>query len=422
MEKLLFIGSDSCTRYAVEYARRIKVFTIATDYIPYESSAFKHMTDAYWDIDIKDLDKLEPRCRKEGITAVFAGNNELCLDSARELCRRLGLPFYASDKGWETARDKKAYKEACRRAGLSVPAEYRVRESVSELEGADIHFPVIVKPVDCCGQAGLSKCDDMEMLRAGYEKAMACSPGKNIVIEDYIYGIETDAFIYICENEARLVYLSDKCNMFVNGEWKCSLQPCRSRFHDEYVSNEMPKLRLLFRDLGITDGAVCVQSIIKDGVFYHLEICYRIDGIGSWSNAKRMFGFSNVEWMVDYARGVRHTAEELKSFDFENKDKYAASYLFWSAGGEIAEIKGLDRVMDMPDVDVVYRRFRVGDTVPANGTMRQMAYYISIVADSLSGLKRDVAEINRTLQHFNKKGEAMLLPFEDLDAVDVSFG
>ena len=72
MKKLLFIGSLSDTKIAINHCKKLGVYTIVTDYVPYEKSKAKQLADEYWDIDVKDIDALEKKCLENDVTAVYA--------------------------------------------------------------------------------------------------------------------------------------------------------------------------------------------------------------------------------------------------------------------------------------------------------------------------------------------------------------
>ena len=107
-----------------EYAKSKNVYTIATDFFSPEIKKEKKAADEYWMIDVADFEALKMRCIEEGVTNIYAGNHEFCLDQCKRLCQELGFPFYASDAGWTAARDKGLYKEECRKAGLLTPRQY----------------------------------------------------------------------------------------------------------------------------------------------------------------------------------------------------------------------------------------------------------------------------------------------------------
>lgn len=414
-EKLLFMGCSTGSMEALQYAKDLGVYTIVTDYYSPKENILKGQADAYWMIDVADTDALEERCKKERITGVFAATSEFCLDQTRELCRRLGLPFYASDEGWKCARDKRRFKNLCIECGLNVPKEYELDSECIREQAENINYPVIVKPIDACAQQGLSLCSKKKELLEGYQKALDKSPSKKVLVEEYILGNEIDAFYFVVDGEPLLLQVSDKYFMMINERQNASYQPAPSRFYDEYKEKLGKKVKRLFEQMHCRWGACFLQAIQRDGKYYFLEFGYRIDGIGSWVNTKPQYGYSNVELMVDLALG-RKLSVDLKT-EVTFSDKNNATYLFWARPGKIEKIRGLDEVKRMDGVSVVVSRFHEGDVIPKADSMLQMAYYIGIIGDCQEELLGKLERINAILHIYDSKGEDLMLPYQKYDEV-----
>ena len=130
----------------------------------------KQLADENWQIDIKNMDKLENACRENGVTGVYNGTHDICLDYVRALSLRLFGEFYASDWAWECARDKLEFKKECLLAGLNVPKCCNLSGSPGEIEQDGLSFPLVVKPADSFASQGLSICHDPEELKRGVDK------------------------------------------------------------------------------------------------------------------------------------------------------------------------------------------------------------------------------------------------------------
>ena len=90
-KKLLFLGIDTSTVDAIKYAKSKNIYTIVTDFNSPEAKPEKKAADEYWMIDVSDFEALKNRCMEEGITNIFAGNHEFCLDQCKRLCEELTL-------------------------------------------------------------------------------------------------------------------------------------------------------------------------------------------------------------------------------------------------------------------------------------------------------------------------------------------
>ena len=408
-QKLLFMGIDTSTRDAVAYARSIGVETIITDARPFGSSPVKQMADHVWQIDVKNLDELQARCKKEQITGIYAGNHEFCLDMTRELTRRLELPFYASEEGWACARDKARFKEHCMAVGLDVPQRYFVKKPYTQEMFAKISYPVIVKPVDACAQRGLTLCGSEEELITAYEKALQYSQKKEVIVEEFIEGEEVSMEYFFLDGHPVFCRINDLLPVSVNNRPIFCFIWQQSRHKEKYLRDTADKTDALFQRMQCYSGAAFLQAIYRDGKYYFLEFGYRIDGIGSWTTEKRIDGYSKVERMVDLALGRPFSPKQII---LPEKNGVGALYLPLVKAGKIDAISGLETVRCMEGVDVSLERFHIGDEIKESKDMYQLAYYLGIWAEKEATLLDRLKEIQSLLKICDHDGNNLLIPFD----------
>lgn len=205
-KKLLILAGSIHEYDLVRRAKELGVYTIVTDYYDTETSPAKQIADEYWNISWDDLDALELRCRKEHIDGITAGYSESTVDRCIKLCSRLGLPCYCTQQQLDILKDKKRFKEECRKYGVPVVREYTTKESVEK-------FPVIVKPVDRGGSIGVGVANNKEELDLVYDYAMEMSYSKEVIIEDFIcWGTKIDAYYAITDGEITFLSTSDTVN------------------------------------------------------------------------------------------------------------------------------------------------------------------------------------------------------------------
>lgn len=410
---MLFMGRSNGTKEGILYAKEMGIYTIMTDYYSPEDNPLKKLTDEYWMINVSDIEELEKKCRSERITGIFAATNEFCLDQTKILCRKLDLPFYASDEGWASARDKLRFKKHCRDCGLSVPRNYSPERLLRGDMSEKPTYPLIVKPVDSCAQQGLSLCWNEKELRDGYDRAVLESPQKKVLIEEYILGDELDAFYFIQDGRPVLTGLSDKYFMKINDRRNASFQPGPSRFFDEYTEKLSEKVKHLFQSMNCTSGNAFLQMIRRNGEYYFLEMGYRIDGIGTWVNTKSQNGFSNVELMVDLALGRKISSEKLNPACLRPEMQNNATYLYWAKPGKVVRIVGLDEVKALEGVHIVVERFHVNDIIPKTDSMYQIAYYIGITGKDQKALIETLILINQKLHLYDEEDKDLLTPYKN---------
>ena len=415
MEKLLFLGIDTTTKYVLQYARSIGVYTIIADMYPADSSPVKKYADENWQIDIKDLDKLENTCREQGVTGVYNGTHDICLDYVRELSLRLFGEFYASDRAWECSRDKLEFKKECMRVGLTVPKCYDLSGAHMEVVKDELSFPLVVKPADSFASQGLSICNSPEELEKGIGSAVETSSKKRIVIEELIDGDEYAAGFIFNRGKATQIEFTKLYKYEVNHVNRLvfarhNIEPDIRR---EYLSAVHDKFLELFSNIQPEKGGGFIQMIYRDHTFYPLEFGYRLDGVGSWMTRKLTSGFSTADYLTHVA--LRHDLscleEKVRELS-DNIDYHGGEYFPAVRPGRIARIEGLETVKAMDQVEVILERFHEGDEVGISNSMYQIAYYFSIGASSDKEAADKLKKINDTLHLYDEDGQEMLCKFD----------
>ena len=418
MEKLLLLGIDTSTKYILEYCRSIGVHTIISDMHPADLNPVKKLADENWQIDVKDLDKLEDACRKEGVTGVYNGNHDICLDYVRELSLRLFGEFYASDRAWECSRDKLEFKKECTRVGLKVPKSYNIFGDSLEAGQEELSFPLVVKPADSFASQGLSICNNPEELEKGIELAYAASPKKRIVIEERIDGDEYGVGFIFNQGKASLVEFTSLCKYDVNNVKRIvfAKHDIKPDIREEYLSTVHDRLLKLFSNIRADNGGGFIQMVYRDHTFYPLEFGYRLDGVGSWMTRKLTTGFSTVDYMISVAlhRDLSCLEDKVRELS-ASIAYYGGEYFPAVRSGRIARIEGLETVKSMDRVEIILERFHEGDQVGITNSMYQIAYYISFGAQTAKEATDMLKKINDTLQFYDEDGTEMLYKYENYE-------
>ena len=410
MEKLLIMGCSIGTQEALQYAKEQGVYTIITDYNSEGKQKLKKRADESWDIDVADIDRLEEKCKEEGITGVFAATSEYCLDQTRKLCKRLHLPFYASDEGWLSSRDKERFKKHCASCGLKTAKRYEIFDPNLPTLPSDISWPVIVKPVDAHAQIGLSVCYNEQELRKGLELGLYYSTIGKVLVEEYIEGVEIGAVYIFKDEQIYPVNISDFICIPINGRNNFTYIKYNSTFSDEY-NRLFPRIEALFKNMDCHSGVASLQAIRRDGVYYFLEMGYRLNGGGTWFIDEKLVGLNIVKHLVDFALGHESSQNPKEKYLFSSKYHAGGTYFLWARPGIVMDIKGVQTIEKMEGVQLLSQNFHIGDHVPEEMNMKQIAFSICLVAEDESEAKKKLLIINKSLHMYDMNGQEMLIYF-----------
>ena len=100
-KKLLVLGATAYTINVINIAHRLGASVIAVD--PIKDHVAKKYADKFYDVDTTNIEELYKIAKEEKIDGIFVGYSDVNLFVARELCDRLGLPFYIKNKEQITA-------------------------------------------------------------------------------------------------------------------------------------------------------------------------------------------------------------------------------------------------------------------------------------------------------------------------------
>lgn len=401
MKKILFLGNNLHVDSLIQVAKARGVYTIVTDNLSVEESPVKKLADEAWDVSVTDIDELEKLARANGIDGVLCGAGEVCMACNRELCKRLGLPFYVSDKAWEIVNNKDLFKAECRKHNIPVAKDYKIDLNFSQDDLAKVEYPVVVKPVDGCSSIGLHICHTEEDLIEGYKDAYEKSTIKRVVVEKLHTGDEVMLLFCFVDGVAKCIEGGDAlCNKKYGIPFMFGVTPTS---YSELIAEKLEgPLMEMFKELECKDGVALVQTIInQSGEIAVLEMNYRMPGVDLMN---KEFVYNTV---VEYAISGTLDKSVLDKAPVLPKTVY---YCLWLKPGKITEIGGLDIIREKLPVLSMVPKYGVGSEIMPNSGMRQLFAYII-----MGGLRSNLSEyadfINENLVVNDENGNDMVCRF-----------
>lgn len=415
MRKILFLGDSNGTKELLEKARAQGIYTIVTDYFEPRHSTAKLLADEYWMISTNKLDQLEKKCKSDHIQAVISGASDFNIEMSIQLCERLGLPCYCTYKIWKDSKDKRLFKAICKKTGVLTPRDYEVSHLLARQELEKINYPVIVKPIDLCSNAGVSYCHNEVELVEAYQYAESLSDQAQVIVERMLEGIEFCSYYALAEKEASFLTLVIRLPQPGYLKYCYSMNTTLNCITERYIKEMDPAVTKLLKEMGCLEGIACVQGILdKDNQFYAFEMCYCPETSYLISPWGKVCGFDAVSWLLDCAIGKKHSKDSLPLGLWKSNQRCANSYILFSKkDGVISEINGFDRIELLPNVEVRLHAHK-GDYVKK--------YYplgnIMFDAEDYEHTCEMIRAINRNIEIKNTLGENVIIYFDDFDTLE----
>ena len=415
-KKLLVIGGSASMMDLVKTARRMGVYTIVTDWNSVTDSPAKSCSDAYWDISIMDYDALEERAVAEHIDGVITCMTDSYLTPYRILCERLGLPCYLNKDTEAISTNKLLFKKSCADFGIPVAKRYEIdEENPASVE--TLPYPVIVKPADGSGSRGFKVCHNGSELLQGYEVAKKFSASGQVIVEDYIPYDSTIIHYTFVDGKCYYSGMSDKisCSFQSSGSSVMGLQVFPSKGEKVYLETLDQKVRQMFPSLGFKNGPVWIEAFYDGGdKFIFNEMGYRFGGSFTYYPVQWLYGFSQLEMLLNFAIG--NDISQTLPCRVETEKKYCILPVHCKPG-KIEKVEGEKDVMERSDVFAYAPKHFVGQEIKEWGTALQAFCYLHLLFENKESLMESIKSILDCLKAYDAEGNNLLYTLFDVDNI-----
>lgn len=407
-KKLLIVGADVNDMEIVRTAKAMGICTIVVDWTTdHTKSPAKKIADQAWDMNYRDLDALEARCREEHVDGIMAGYSETRVLLAAQLSQRLGMPFYADERIVALTRDKRSFKAYCDKYGVPIPKEYCRNGTFSEADLEDMPFPVIVKPADYGGHVGITICAEKEALAAAVEKALASSENKTVVIEEYVEGLEMSSIYNMKDGEVSLALVNDKYQVIRDGRTTilCNSTVMPSKHLEEYMDTVDPYIKDFLVGIGAKNGIAFFQMIAGKNGIRVFEMGYRLNGGNDQHTIEKYHGINHMKMLISYSLTGSMGDDLHKNSPYF--DEYIGVYLAYVRGGTVGKVSYSIRQGE-DDIIAITQKVFPGTVIRDNETTQQEAVVVKFRADSLESVAAKMDAIRADIQIEDDAGEDML--------------
>ena len=228
------------------------------------------------------------------------------------------------------------------------------------------------------------------------------------MVEEFMHGHTVVIYFTIIDGEFYLSSMTDKYTK--PGEYCIGTLPQAhlypSRYLDMFTNKYKSKLIRLMQNIGIKNGVVGIQGFCNGEDIVFTEMGYRLGGTSQQDYTKALYGFSNMEYMINYALCGIMTDEECRENPYYPYECCTLSLI--SKGGKIGKIIGLDYVEMIPEVIKIENHYKPGDVVAVTNNISQLHFRIFIVAKTIERVKEIITSVYDNLKVFDDNGNYML--------------
>ncbi len=276
-------------------------YTILIDY--FDNPPAAEFADEHSRESALDYDKVLEIAKERNASLVISSCLDQQLVVAMKVSEELGLPHPFSSKTAMEVTNKKYMKKIMIDNGIQTSKYYQVNRE-TDLQGINLDYPLIVKPTDSCGSAGVCKIESEEELSAAVENACKWSWTEEAIIEEYKEGNEIVVYVNIKDGKATVLTTSQKFNEIEDDKIRSfsSINPAKvtkkASENIEKISNQIAQA------FNLKNTPLFYQAIVKGDEVNVIEFSPRLGGGMCYRIVKLSAQFDMLDASINSYLGI----------------------------------------------------------------------------------------------------------------------
>ena len=385
----------------IENLRARGYYVLLVDYL--EAPPASRVADEHSRVSTLDPDGVLALARERRAALVIAACVDRANVTAAYVAEKLGLPAPYGHATAAQVANKLRMKQ--RLEWLGVPtARFEVLRSAAEAERLALRFPVVAKPIDTGGSKGVRKAADAAQLRQAVEGAFKVTRSAEILVEEFLDGVEVSADCLVQAGEARILMLRER--HIARGVDGAVL----SAYASVSPANISPAARDgiqclttdIARGFGLQTTPLLVQFMVDGDAVRVIEFAPRVGGGLNFRLIRLHSGVDIVDATVDayLGRPVVQPAAARGGF-------IAANHVYAEAG-RFGDLRGAQRLRDEGVIDEFYLHKAAGTQIGASLSSSDRVASFIVRADSAEALLRRIREAMARLDVVDLAGRSIL--------------
>ncbi len=389
MKTVLFLGAGRHQRAAILRARELGYRVAAVDGNP-DALGLKD-ADVAEVVDFVEIPKaieFAERIKPDGVLTITSDRAVVAVAAVAEA---LGLPGI----GVEVAvglTHKVEMRRRLERAGIPQPRFGSARTAEEAVAAAaHVRYPLVIKPADSGGQRGVFRVESDEELVARFPESLELSRGGEVIVEEFVEGMEMNAMAVVRDGEVIPLTLSDRHRPPGSGFAVGWIHAYPASLNGTGAAAAEAMIEKTLLELGLRNGIGFPQLIAHpDGRVLMIEVAARIPGGQMADLVRHAVGVDLVEVALRFALG-EPVPDELCRPKF--RQPVAIRFFTAQPGplpvGRVRSAASLDKVLAAPGVVQAESYIVPGEVIrPVQRDGDRRGYVVAVGATGREALER----------------------------------
>lgn len=310
MKKVMIVGTGYGQLPLIDACKELGYYSIGVDFNLDSMGA--SLVDKFYHVDIKNISEVLNVARSENIDGIVTMQSDLPVPTIGMVNQELGL----TGVNYETAMicsNKDKTRLSLEKHGITQPKFFIVRSFEEAFSAAEkMGYPCIIKAPDSSGSRGVTKVNDSKGVQLAYKEACDYSRSGEILVEQFIEGIEIGAQTFSQEGECVycLIHNDTLCDngfLVPNGH----SYPFNQVSIDDLAVKE--SIGNALKAVGLLDGPANIDLIVTpEGLVHIIEIGARV---GATCLPELTSIYTGISWetlVIQNALGQKHIRKNIK--------------------------------------------------------------------------------------------------------------
>lgn len=389
MKTVLFLGAGRHQRAAIRRAKELGLRVAAIDGNP--DALGLQDADVAEVVNFVEIPKaiaFAEKIRPDGVLTITSDRAVVAVAAVAEA---LGLPGIGVDVAVGLTH-KVEMRRRLERAGIPQP-RFGSARTPDEARAAAVHvgFPLVIKPADSGGQRGVFRVESEDELVARFPESLELSRGGEVIVEEFVEGMEMNAMAVVRDGEVIPLTLSDRHRPPGSGFAVGWIHAYPASLNGTGTAAAEAMIEKTLLELGLRNGIGFPQLIAHpDGRVLMIEVAARIPGGQMADLVRHAVGVDLVEVALRFALG-EPVPDELCRPKF--RQPVAIRFFTAQPGplpvGRVRSAANLDKVLAAPGVVQAESYIVPGEVIrPVQRDGDRRGYVVAVGATGREALER----------------------------------
>lgn len=399
----LVLGGTSPHKLLIDKLKSRGFYVILVDYLdnpPAKENADEHIKASTLDQDIV-LSIAKERKADLVISA--------CIDQANSVCcyvsEKLNLPHPYSFQTSLNVTNKGLMKRIMLENGIPT-SPFMTVSSPDEVEWNAVHFPSVVKPVDCNSSKGVKRVDNREDAEEAIADAILMSRSHEAILEGFNIGPEIQVDCLATSSGVKVMMTRQKQKIASNSKGMV-LQSYGSVFPAPLTNVQRAEVQSIAERIAaafeLRNTPFFYQAVITNGGISVLEFAPRIGGGLSYSILKDFGAYDAVEYAIDSYMG-----KELDAIPHIPNDKFLSSVLVYVHRGVFDHLDGFENLISTRVIDRGFLMKAQGDFIDEDLRSSNRVAAFIVTEKDYQSLQSKAKQAFSSIEAFDVEGKPMI--------------